>query len=287
MDLSIVILNWKVRDLLRKCLTSVFKYTSGLTFEIYVVDNASGDGSVEMVQQEFPTVKLIANDKNLGFSAGNNQALRQASGDWLLLLNPDTELSNNALTEMVNVIKTRPKVAVLGPKLLNSDQSIQASVRRFPSLSSQIIIMLKLHHVLAWLPVLKHYLMTDFDYNREQSVDQVMGAAFLLRREVLEKIGGLDERYFIWFEEVDYCRSVKDAGYDVLYTPQAEIIHHGGESFAQVFGPAKQKIYNASMRSYMLKHHGFLAWLVLVLLSPLSMALAWLVHWTTNKSHRS
>lgn len=178
MDLSIIILNWKVRDLLHKCLTSIFKYTSGLTFEVYVVDNDSGDGSVEMVRQEFPTVKLIVNDKNLGFAAGNNQALRQAGGDWLLLLNPDTELFNNALAEMVNVMKDRPGVAVLGPKLLNSDRSIQASVRRFPSLNSQIIIMLKLHHLLAWLPALKHYLAADFDYNREQSVDQVMGAAF-------------------------------------------------------------------------------------------------------------
>ncbi|MFH1046738.1 MAG: glycosyltransferase family 2 protein [Patescibacteria group bacterium] len=279
MDLSIIILNWKVKDLLRKCLTSVYQHTSGISFEVFVVDNDSRDGSVEMVLKEFPQVTLIANNRNVGFAAGNNQAIEQASGEFVLLLNPDTELKDNALAKMVSVMTAYPLAGVCGPKLLNPDGSLQSSVRRYPTFWTQALVMLKLHHVLTGSRALRRYLATDFDYAREQDVEQVMGAAFMIRCGVLTDIGPLDEDYFIWFEEVDYCKRARDAGYQVLYTPQAEVIHHGGESFAQAFGPLKQRIYNKSMRIYMRRHHGFWPWLGLTLLHPLSMALAWGVHY--------
>jgi GT2 family glycosyltransferase len=285
MDLSIVILNWKVKDLLHKCLVSIYQYTSNISFEIFVVDNDSGDGSVEMVRQEFPNVTVIANSQNIGFAAGNNQAIKQTKGDFILLLNPDTELIDNSLAKMVEIMKANRQIGVLGPRLSNSDHSLQSSVRRFPTFRSQALIMLKLQHVFPSLPALRSYLAVDFDYQLDQFVDQVMGAAFMISREVLEKVGLLDERYFIWFEEVDYCRRVKDANYNVAYTAQAALIHHGGESFAQVFRPAKQKMFNASMRKYMLKQQGLISWLGLILLQPLSMALAWLVY-SVNKIKR-
>jgi len=276
MDLSIVILNWKVKDLLRKCLASVYEHTSGIDFEVFVVDNDSRDGSVEMVLQEFSQVTLMANNTNVGFAAGNNQAIEQASGDFVILLNPDTELTSNAFAKIIEVMQMHPEVGVCGPKLLNPDGTLQNSVRHYPSFCSQALVMLKLHNFLPWLPPVRHYFATDFDYEREQEVDQVMGAAFMIRRDVLEDIGGLDQDYFIWFEEVDYCRRAANAGYKVLYTPQAEIIHHGGESFVQALGLQRQKYLNDSLLKYMKKHHGMLAWSGLAALYPISMLLAWL-----------
>jgi len=276
MQLSIVILNWKVRELLRKCLVSIYEHTAGVDFEVFVVDNDSRDGSVEMVLTEFPQVTLIANNVNGGFAKGNNQGLEQAQGDFVLLLNPDTELQDNALPEMINVLQEHPEAGICGPQLLNTDGSPQNSVRRFPDFCSQALVMLKLHNFLPQLSPVRRYFAADFDYSREQPVDQVMGAAFMIRRDVLEDIGKLDEDYFIWFEEVDYCRRAKDAGYEVLYTPRAQIIHHGGESFAQAFGPRKQGYLNDSLLKYFKKHHGFWSWLGLAALYPLSLGLAWL-----------
>lgn len=277
MDLSIVILNWKVKELLRQCLISVYRYTDGLDFEVIVVDNDSGDGSAEMVREEFPQARLIVNDRNIGFAAGNNVGIREAKGEFVLLLNPDTELMDNAFGAMVRVMRANPDVAVLGPTLLNSDRSLQPSVRRFPTPLSQALIMLKLHHVFARSKTVMGYFSIGFDYLAPSSVDQVMGAAFMVRRSVFDRIGLLDERFFIWFEEVDFCRRAVDAGLDVMYTPQARVIHHGGESFGQVFGPKKQRMFNGSLLKYIRKHFGVAPWLVLLLLYPLSYALAWLV----------
>ncbi len=278
MNLSIIIVNWKVKDLLRKCLASIYEHTSGITFEVFVVDNDSHDGIEVMVLQEFPQVTLIVNNRNVGFAKANNQAIEQSSGEFVLLLNPDTELKDNAFTKMIEVMKAHPKVGVCGAKLLNSDGSLQPSVRRFPTFCSQLLIALKLHHAFKNVKVIKRYLALDFDYSKEQTVEQVMGAVFMIRYEMLHDIGGLDEDYFIWFEEVDYCKRAHNAGYEILYTSQAEVIHHGSESFVQAFGPQKQRLYNASMRTYMRKHHGLLPWLGLMLLHPVSMTLAWGVH---------
>ncbi len=278
MDLSIVILNWKVKELLRQCLLSVYRYTEGIEFEVIVVDNDSRDGSAEMVLEEFPQVKLIVNNRNLGFAAGNNVGIREATGEFILLLNPDTELMDNAFEAMVRVMRANPDVAVLGPTLLNGDRSLQPSVRRFPTPLSQALVMLKLHHMLPRLKPLMSYFASGFDYLAPSSVDQVMGAAFMVRREAFEKLGLLDERYFIWFEEVDFCRRVVDAGMDVMYTPEARVIHHGGESFGQVFGPKKQRMFNDSLLKYIRKHYGIGPWLALLILYPLSYALAWLIY---------
>ncbi|PIY63269.1 hypothetical protein COY93_00510 [Candidatus Uhrbacteria bacterium CG_4_10_14_0_8_um_filter_58_22] len=278
MDLSVVILNWKVRELLRRCLTSVFEQTVGLSFEVIVVDNDSGDGSAEMVRREFPQVRMIENSGNLGFSAGNNPGIAVAGGEFVLLLNPDTELRSNALAGMVRVMRDRPDLGVLGPRLLNPDGSLQESVRAFPGTSDQAMIMLKLHRVFPKRASLRRYLCDDFDYSAAADVDQVMGAAFLTRRSVLDRIGPLDEDYFIWFEEVDFCRRVRAAGLRVGYTPEAEVVHWGGESFAQEMGPTKQRFWNASLRTYMRKHGSLMSRLMVTLLHPVSMALSWAVH---------
>ncbi|MFA6603518.1 MAG: glycosyltransferase family 2 protein [Patescibacteria group bacterium] len=274
MDLSIVIVNWKVRDLLEKCLASVYLETSGIEFEVLIVDNDSRDGSVEMVAKKFPQADLIASNRNLGFAAANNEAIARSRGEFILLLNPDTEIRDGALQKLVTFMRRERQAAICGPKLVNADGSLQPSVRHFPTLGVQAAITLKLHRLWPGLPGVKRYLAADFDYSRASACDQVMGAALMFRRSLLEDIGPLDAGYFIWFEEVDFCKTAAERGHQTWYTPEASVLHHGGESFGQLLAPRKQRIFNASGRRYFLKHHGRPAWLVLLLLHPLSMLLA-------------
>ncbi|MFA5029524.1 MAG: glycosyltransferase family 2 protein [Patescibacteria group bacterium] len=232
MDLSIVIVSWNVKELLNKCLTTISKNSAGLSWEIVLVDNASSDGTVETVRQKFPEVKLIANKQNLGFAKANNLALKEAQGEFILLLNPDTEVLSGSLEKCLAIIKDNPRIGILGCQLLNSDKSVQPSVRRFPRLWPILLLFLKLPKFFSFKSV-NRYLAKDFDYQKEQTVDQVMGAFMLLPKRVIGEIGPLDERFFIWFEEVDFCRRARQKGYQVFYTPQAQIIHHGGQSFSQ------------------------------------------------------
>ncbi len=276
MDLSIIIVSWRVRDLLQKCLRSIYQNTTGLKFEVFVVDNNSLDGTIEMVQNEFPQVELIINTKNLGFARANNQALAQSAGRYLLLLNPDTEFFDNALGRMVELMDKNREWGIAGCQILNADQTLQASVRRFPDWLTQSLILLKLHHHRFFEKYLFFYLAQDFNYQAVAEVDQVMGAFFMIRRSVFEELGLLDEKYFYWFEEVDYCRRAKDAGLKVVYTPGSSIIHHGAMSFRQLDW-RKQIIWNHSLQHYFWLHGKRWQWLVLWLLQPISLLFALLV----------
>lgn len=264
MDISIIIVSWNVSDLLKKCLESIFRYKSDVELEVIVVDNASSDGTVEMVRQNFLQVKLIANQENRGFSAANNQGIKEAKGDYILLLNPDTEFIENSLEKVIQKMSSDNQIGVLGCKLLNPDKTIQPSVRRFPTVWSQLVILFKLHKIFPGL--LNHYLAKDFVYDHpltpslvkeggQESVeaDQVMGAFFCVRKELFDKIGLLDKGYFIWFEEVDFCRRAKQAGYKVVYWPGTSVVHHGGQSFAQQMTLKKQLWFFKSAWRYFTK----------------------------------
>ncbi|MDD5251269.1 MAG: glycosyltransferase family 2 protein [Patescibacteria group bacterium] len=277
MDLSIIIVNWNVRDLLDRCLASIFRLTKGIVFEVIVVDNASGDGSVAMIKEKYPLVHVVANRRNLGFAAGNNQGIRTARGKNVILLNPDTEIFiEDALTALVRFMTTHPDVAIVGPRINNPDGTLQPSVKRFPDLLSQALLMLKVQALWPSAPPFKKRLARDFDYDLEQPCDMVMGAAFMIRRKTLETVGLLDENYWIWFEEVDYCKMAAKMGLPTWYTPTATIVHYSGQSFNQVFGPKKQEMFDRAARYYFLKHHGRRPWLVLLALRPFSAAFAWL-----------
>ncbi|MFA5413711.1 MAG: glycosyltransferase family 2 protein [Patescibacteria group bacterium] len=276
MDLSIIIVNWKVKDLLEKCLRSIFEQTKNINFEVFVVDNASGDGSIEMVREKFHQVDLTASQDNLGFAKGNNLAIKKSRGRYILLLNPDTEILDNALEKMVRFMDAHPECGISGCKLLNPDLSLQSSVRAFPDLASQIFILLKIHHLLPNTKAMYKYLVQNFDYKKVQEVDQVMGAFMMIRREVLDKIGPLDENFWIWFEEVDFCKRAKEAGFKIFYTPEAKIIHYFGQSFKQAMGVKKQKDFNRSLSYYFKKHGTKGEWIVIQVLRPLSLFLAWL-----------
>lgn len=274
MQLSIIIVSWNVKPLLERCLQSIYHYTTGLTFEVFVVDNASADGSADMVAQHFSKVKLIRNLENKGFGAANNQALQQAVGEQILFLNDDTEIFDNIFKTLYDKMHSLPgKVGMIGCQLRNPDGSVQESVRSFPTVWDQSIILLKLHHL--WPQLIKRYVCAKFDYTQEQYVDQVMGAFMWTRADLMKQIHGFDEGYFVWFEEVDMQKTLSNLGYTVLYTPIVSCLHVKGQSFKQVRKPKAQAMFNHSMRYYFRKHHSTAAWLWLMALQPLSLLLAY------------
>ena len=297
-DMAVIIVNWKVRDLLKKCLDSILIYQKNYQLEIFVVDNDSQDGSAEMLKDDYPMVSLMALEKNIGFGAANNLAIKKATGEYIFLLNPDTEITADFFEKAFSYMQNNPAVGILGPRIINSDGSQQASIRNLPNLLSQSLTLFKLQNILCIdkplepyihkvfvRPVLKirklfsnskvlrHYLAEDFDYNKEQAVDQIMGAAMFIRRSVFDKIGVFDTKFFVWFEEVDLCEQAKKAGILIKYFPEAIIIHWGGQSFSQSHTLKKQLIFNKSLLYYFFKHKPFIQTLIIFLLIPINIGL--------------
>ena len=255
MDLSIVIVSWNVRKLLKKCLESIFKNQGDLKLAVIVVDNASSDGTTEMVKNEFPQVALIANQTNLGFAAANNEGIKESQGDYILILNPDTEILKDTLPKTLAFARNLPRPGIVGVRHLNPDLTLQPSVRRFPTFWPLFLTASKLTKIFPQLPALNYYLAKDFAYEKKQIVDQVAGSFMLLARPLLEQIGLFDENFFLWFEEVDLCRRAKTAGWPVWYLAETAIIHHGGQSFGQQLTLKKQKMFFQSAWRYLKKHN--------------------------------
>ena len=231
MDLSVVIVSFNARDYLRRCLGSLYEHTAGIGYEVIVVDNASWDDSVQMVESEFPQASLIRCSANQGFAAACNRGIAQAKGEFILLLNPDTEIADNAFAPMVAYCRQQPQVGILGPKLLNSDGSLQLSCRRFPShLTGLFNRQSILTRLLPRNRFSSRYLMSDWNHNSIAEVDWLSGACTLLRRQMLADIGPLDEGFFMYIEDVDICYRAHQGGYRVVYFPQAVVTHHIGRS---------------------------------------------------------
>jgi len=260
-DLSIIIVSWNVRELLRQCLLSIRQNQGGLQVEIIVVDGASADGSAEMVREAFPDVVLIACQENVGFPRGNNLGIAAANGRYLLILNPDTEIVGDALPQMVAYMQAHPEVGVLGPQLLYPDGTIQSSRRRFPTLTTAFFESTWLQPY-APKAVLDHYYAADLPDDELAEVDWVMGAAMMLPADVETAVGGMDPGYFMYSEELDWCRRIKAAGWRVIYFPQAKIIHHEGKSSEQAIA-ARHINFNRAKLRYYRKYHGRLAALLL------------------------
>lgn len=272
-DVTILIVNWNVRDLLARCLESIFSHTRGVTFEVIVIDNASSDGSPRMVADRFPQVRLFAESVNHGFSKANNLGLRHACGRHIVFLNPDTELIENSIKTLVDILDTRPEIALLAPRLLFGDHSLQTNVKRDPTVCDQMLIALKVHHFFK-PACLRRYLAHDFRYDQDARVEQVMGAALAARGSAIKKLGGWNESYFVWWEDIDLCTSAREAGYGVFYSPATTIIHHEGRSFAQQRSVQKQIRFMRGMRTYFKTHRSWHEWLLITILTPFSIALA-------------
>ena len=281
MNLSIITVNWNVKELVSHLIDSIFQYTDGLEFEVIVVDNDSRDGSVDFLRQNHKDwidngkLKIIANNFNAGFAKANNQGLKIAQGKYILFMNPDMELIENSFLKLKEFMDQTPNVGVVTCRLLYGDKTIQANVKSNPGWCDQALVLLKLHHFFSWLPCLKRYLRKDFDYTQKQYVEQVMGAFIFTRHELMNKIGGWNEDYWLWWEDVEMCKTVAEAGSEIVYLPITAVIHYEGKSFAQTHGLAKQKRFNRGMLIYFQKHHSLFAFLVLCALQPISWLLTY------------
>lgn len=252
--LSIVIVNWNVRELLRACLLSLAPAAAGGA-EIIVVDSASSDGSVAMLRQDFPSVQLIACDSNIGFSAGNNLGLAAARGELVLCLNPDTEIVGDALQTLASYLCAHSAVGVVGPQLRYPDGTLQSTRRRFPTLLTALLESTLLQQ---WFPRnrwLTRYYLADVPDGTVQDVDWLMGACFMLRRSIVAQVGGFDEDFFMYSEELDWMRRIKTAGWRIVFVPDAVVIHHAGKSSEQVVAQRHIR-FQASKLRYFEKYHG-------------------------------
>jgi len=269
MDLSIIIVSWSVREKLRENLTALFKSEGDFNFEVFVVDNNSADGTAETIKKEFPGVKLIANKENLGFARANNQAIKYSTGRYILLLNPDMRVFGDTLDNMIGWMDDYKQASVAGCHLIDETGKTIRHVRNFPKLSDQLAIVLKLPHLFP--SVLNKYLRSDFDYDRPAKVDSVRGGFFMVRSEAMGEIGLLDERFFVWFEEVDYSKRAANAGYEVWYTNAAECIDYVGQSFQQLKRGRAQRYFRDSMLKYFKKWHPAWQFRVLRLAWPIGI----------------
>lgn len=255
MDVSIIIVSWNVADLLRRCLRSIAQTSStAFSSEVLVVDSASQDETVAVVREEFPWVTLLPQPENLGFTRCNNIGLAQARGRYLFLLNPDTELAPGSLLTLITYLEEHPDVGIIGPRTLNTDGTVQSSRRRFPTL---IVGLFESTWLQPLSPpgLLDHYFVREAPDTAVTPVDWVQGSALLTRRQVYETIGGLDEGFVMYSEELDWCHRAKAAGWQVVYHGEAAITHHGGQSSGQATAFSHIQFQRSKLR-YFRKHHG-------------------------------
>jgi len=276
-QVAIIIVNWNTGTLLADCLSSIQRARDNhLVSEVIIVDNDSKDDSVEHAQSAARDARIIfiKSGVNLGFAGGNQRASVeiQDKNAHILLLNPDTVIHDDTISGMLDGL-TDEKVGIVGAELRNSDGSHQDSVRRFPTVVNFFWLFLKLHRLFPGAKSWQHYMMSDFDYAHPHMVDQVMGAAFLIRRKTWEQLEGLDVGFFVWFEEVDFCLRAKQAGYSTLYTPRPHVTHYGGVSFNQLAGIKRTKPWILSSLRYIGKHFP-LVWPIFLAITPLALAIA-------------
>lgn len=256
-DLSIIIVSWNVADLLAACLDSICTSLKATTYqtEIIVVDSASTDHTLAVLREHYPQVKLLPQAENLGFSRCNNIGLQAAQGRCLLLLNPDTEITGDALAQMIAYMDANPAVGIIGPHTRNTDGTTQSTRRRFPTVPLAFFESTWLQPY-APQSMLDRYYVTDVPDNAVTEVDWVQGSALMARREVYEQIGGLDTGYVMFSEEMDWCKRAKAAGWRVVYVGTASIIHHGGKSTDQVIARRHIHFQESKLR-YFRKYHGW------------------------------
>jgi GT2 family glycosyltransferase len=253
-DVSIIIVSWNVAQLLQDCLQSVYDTAKQLALEVIVVDSASSDNTVQMIQSHFPQVKLMAQTENVGFTRGNNIGLASATGRYVFLLNPDTVVLDDAIAQMVAYLDEHPKIGIIGPHTLNTDMTHQSTRRRFPTAVIAFYENFWVEHKAPRKALDNHYARDVMD-DGVGEVDWMQGSALMARREIYDQIGGLDEQYIMYWEEVDWCKRAKLAGWGVIYLGTAKIIHHGGKSTEQA-GTRKFIYFQQSKLHYYKKFHG-------------------------------
>jgi GT2 family glycosyltransferase len=262
-DASVIIVSFNTRDVLRECLQALYRNAGSVSYETLVIDNASHDGSPEMVEAEFPWVRLIRCDKNLGFGNANNRGFEVASGRYIVLLNSDAFLQPDALERSVHHMDKNPSVGLAGGRLLDRDGSLQPSSRMFPSYINELLVVSGLSTKYSKSRFFGRVDQTFADPLEPAETDWVPGAFSIIRRNVLQQIGYFDERFFLYYEEVDLCRRLKASGFNVWYWPDIAVVHLGGESSKTIkhlkLSPSGLQLTLWRMRSRLLyyrKHHG-------------------------------
>lgn len=247
MDVSIIIVAWNVRQLLYDCLKSVYDQTKGVDFEVIYVDNASEDGSVEMVREEFPEVKIMENDENKGFIKANNQAIEIAEGRYVLLLNSDTVVLDNAIGKTVKFADANPQAAVVGCKVRTPDKILQRTCFMYPSILNMFLAATYLYKVFPKSKLFARERMTWWDYNDTREVETICGCFSLVRREAIKQVGLMDESYFVYGDDPDWCYRFKKNGWKILFTPDPEIIHYGGQTTKQMTEKFLLQLYGSKL----------------------------------------
>lgn len=233
LDLTIIIPSYNTRELLRSCLSSIYEHTTGISFEIICVDDASPDASADMVAASFPQVALVRNPSNQGYAKNNNIGLRLARGRYACLLNSDTVLTSNAFAALVRFMDEHPDAAACGPKLVNPDGTVQHCIRGFAGPLTFLLQVVYWHKFFPKSPLTNRYYRTDFDYSRARMVESIGTTAYILRRSTWEQAGMLDERFRLSMVDLAYNAMLKAKGYKVYYTPCAEVVHFGSQSINQ------------------------------------------------------
>lgn len=284
--LSIVIVNWNTRDHLRQCLESVKKFVD-VEHEVVVVDNASHDKSAQMVSSLFSWVKIIRNETNVGFATACNQGASATSGEVIAFVNPDVRFKES-VQPLLEFLGEQPNVAVVAPKILFDSGEVQPSIRRFPTAWIMFLLLSKLSRLASRLTSWKRYNYSNFNYSNLRSVEQVMGAALFIKREIFDEIGKFDSSFFVWFEEVDLCKRVKESGYLIFYVPDVAVFHTKGRSFTQQSSFERQMNFSRSARWYASKHFGAFGYTLVWLTSWLAFvptAVIWLFEKQFKKYH--
>lgn len=272
MDVSVIIVNWNTRQITCDCLHSVYRETTAVDFEVIVVDNGSTDGSVEAIQKEFPQVCLIANQDNRGFAAANNQGMVLARGRYILLLNSDTLVLDGAIQKMVRFADQNPDTGVLGCRVLNRDRTLQRTCFMYPSLLNGLLEATYLNKLFPRSRFWAREGMGWWNRDDVRDVEVVTGCFMLVRSESLKQVGLMDERFYMYAEESDWCYRFKQSGWRVLFTPEAQIIHLGGQSSAMRSGEMIIQL-RLSILKFVRKHHGWLACRIMGLITAFFFAL--------------
>lgn len=267
-EVSIIIPSWNAKQYLQNCIESIVKETQANHVEIIVVDNASTDGSKELVQQQFPQVKLICNRANLGFAKASNIGIKQGSGRYFCIVNSDVEVLDGCFNRMIEYMEQNPEIGMLGPQILDANNNIQRSTMGFPTVWNTLCRALALDTIFPGSKLFGGYLMTFWSHDTLRKVDVINGCLWLVRREALNQVGMLDERFFIYAEDKDWCKRFWNAGWNVVYFPHARAIHYGGASSSQAPIRFYIEMHRANLQ-YWKKHHKRLAQIVFLLVTGL------------------
>ena len=250
-EVSIVVVNYRTEAYLPACLESLKKCDASTQIDLVLVDNSKGRGAAEILKQHFPNGKLIENDRNLGYAKAVNQGIGASHSEFIFIVNPDTVAKEGALDGLVEFMQTRPDAGVVGPKLINSDGTIQLSCRRFYTLKTVLLRRTFLGKMFRNSPSVKRHLMLDWDHNSAREVDWILGAAMMVRKAAISEVGPMDERFFLYFEDVDWCYRMRTFGWKVYYYPFSELVHHYRRQSAEArFGKAKRAHLESWLRFF-------------------------------------